>query len=234
MAGACRRAVCRASIPLEKGAVLESKVRSRTVQNDERTIGRSVIVLALAVALGLPVVHTAACHVVMRFFPGLILFYTGLGLLGIITLGLVVIAARAVRCDSQSKFFLAVLSIASTVLASAGCTLAFFVVVPVTLDRSISTFLLSRIDAARAEDGLSESDLRRAFERDYVDRNAAIARRLSEQLASGTIRRNDAQRYELTGRGDTFLRVARMVSRLYGVSPTYVSAAEDGSEPRGE
>lgn len=234
MAGDCRRAVCRASIPLHKGTVLESKVRSRTVQNDERTIRRSVIVAALAVAIGLPVVHAAACHVVMRFFPGLILFYTGLGLLGIITFGLAVIAARAVMMRISKDRFVAVLSIAATALASAGCTLAFFVVVPVTLDRSISTFLLSRIDAARGQDGLSESDLRRAFELDYVDRNAAIARRLSEQLASGTIRRNDAQRYELTGRGDTFLRVARMVSRLYGVSPTYVSAAEDGSKPSGE
>jgi len=179
--------------------------------------------VALAAAAGLPLVHAALCHVTMRLFPRLILFYTGLALLGIATLAMAAAAAWAIMDRRHEDRFLAAMVVVAMTLASAGCTLAFFVIVPVTLDRSISTFLLSRMEG----EDFSEPQLRQAFEREYVERNAAIARRLAEQLASGTIRRDDGGRFSLTDRGTTFLTAARMITRLYGVPPRYVTAASD-------
>jgi hypothetical protein len=186
--------------------------------------------VALAVAAGLPLVHAALCHVTMRLFPRLILFYTGLVLLGIVTVAMAAAAAWVIMDRRHEDRFLAAMVVVAMTLASAGCTLAFFVIVPVTLDRSISTFLLSRMEG----EGFSEPQLRQAFEREYVERNAAIARRLAEQLASGTIRPDDGGRFSLTDRGTAFLTAARMITRLYGVPPRYVTAAAGEAESSGE
>lgn len=199
--------------------------------HEHRIPRRSIALVALAAAAGLPLFHTASCHVAMRLFPRMILFYTGLALLGIVTLATAATAAWVIMIRFPQDRVLAAVSVVAITLASAGCTLAFFVIVPVTLDRSISTFLLSQMDGWG---GLTEPELRQTFEQDYLERNAAITRRLAEQLASGTIHRDDVGRFALTSRGTLFLRAARMITRLYGVPPTYVAAAASEAEPSGE
>ncbi len=63
--------------------------------------------------------------------------------------------------------------------------LAFFVAVPVTLDRSLTIFMLGELHAAKT--GLSETEISTAFVEQYVVAGGAVARRIHEQSVSGNI-----------------------------------------------
>jgi len=110
-------------------------------------------------------------------------------------------------------------------VASLTLHLCFFVVVPVTIDRSVSTFLLSRMNT---KDGaelrrFSKADLRRIFVDEYVDGMDAMGRRLNEQLISKNITPAKDDQYVLTAQGQAFLSFAKSVSTLYDIKPTYIT-----------
>lgn len=183
-------------------------------------------IACLAIMVVLPITHAAACHAVLMLFPRAILFYTGVTLLALIApltalAGWLILSTR--RGESAAVSTGAV--IATTGL-SAAITLTFFVLVPVTLDRSISTFLLSRLEAAEASGGLTVTDLTHAFEVEYIGRHRAIERRIDEQLVGGTIRPVGGDAYALSRRGRDILRWARAVAAAYGVTDTYVTAPD--------
>jgi hypothetical protein len=105
---------------------------------------------------------------------------------------------------------------AATVAVSLLC--AGFVLGPVTVDRSISVFMLSRFDARSP---MTEQQARDAFVATYVDDWAQIGRRLHEQEVSGNLRQTP-EGWEITPQGRAFMRTARMVSRLFGADPRFV------------
>ncbi|MGO8737618.1 hypothetical protein [Rhodoblastus sp.] len=105
---------------------------------------------------------------------------------------------------------------AATVAVSLLC--AAFVLAPVTVDRSISVFMLSRFDARSP---MTEQQARDAFVSTYVDDWAQIGRRLREQEVSGNLRQTP-QGWEITPQGRAFMRTARLVSRLFGADPRFV------------
>ena len=105
-------------------------------------------------------------------------------------------------------------SIVAATLVSASLQLAFFVTVPVTLDRSISVFLLNQINSHTG--GVSKEDLTSAFVSEYVYKHDAIGRRIYEQSASRNIEVSNGK-IVLSTRGRTFLRVAGVVKSLYGL-----------------
>jgi hypothetical protein len=105
---------------------------------------------------------------------------------------------------------------AATVAVSLLC--AGFVLGPVTVDRSISVFMLSRFDA---HSPITERQARDAFVSTYVDDWAQIGRRLREQEVSGNLRQTP-QGWEITPQGRAFMRTARVVSRLFDADPRFV------------
>jgi hypothetical protein len=105
---------------------------------------------------------------------------------------------------------------AATVAVALLC--AGFVLAPVTVDRSISVFMLSRFDA---HSPMTEQQARDAFVATYVDDWAQIGRRLHEQEVSGNLRRTP-QGWEITAQGRAFMGAARAVSRLFDADPRFV------------
>jgi hypothetical protein len=62
---------------------------------------------------------------------------------------------------------------------------AFVFTVPTTVDRSYSVRMIDQIAAAK--DGVSKTDVTAMFQ-DYFDRGGGVDRRISEQLATGSIK----------------------------------------------
>ena len=96
---------------------------------------------------------------------------------------------------------------------------AAFVLGPVTVDRSVSVFMLSQFDAA--DHALTEAEARDAFRRIYVDDWAQIDRRLKEQELSGNLE-HDGPGWRLTAQGRAFMGTARMMSSLFKGDPRFV------------
>lgn len=186
----------------------------------------AVLATCLAIMIGIPLVHAAACHLTLRLVPGTILFYAGLRCLAVV--GAVMVAAGCLFVSRwrHRSWSLAYGSVIGTGIVSMALTLSFFVLVPVTLDRSISTFLLSRLESVDPAVGMTVAELSRVFEDEYLGRHAAIRRRVEEQLASGTVQAVRGDAIVLSPAGQRGLRWARAVAGAYGVKDTYVRAVD--------
>ena len=100
---------------------------------------------------------------------------------------------------------------------------AAFVLGPVTVDRSVSVFLLSRFE--RANGPLSADQARAIFVETYGGSWDQVGRRLREQQASGNLEQTPAG-WQLTAQGKAFMSTARWLSRLIGGDPRFVGLAD--------
>jgi ActR/RegA family two-component response regulator len=114
-------------------------------------------------------------------------------------------------------------AIAAAVVAIS-LNLTAFVLGPVTVDRSVSVFMLSRLADAQAS--LTAEDLRGAFVARYVLEWDQIGRRLNEQISSGNVDQTSAGSYRLTPQGRSFMHTARIMSRLFGGDPRFVGIGQ--------
>lgn len=138
-----------------------------------------------------------------------IIFYRGL-ILCAVAFGLTMLAAgyglRKLRLGTVRDGFAAA-------CLSLGLNLAFLVIVPVTVDRSVSVFMLAYMDA-HADERLEARDIEAAFDRIYVRELKAIDRRLAEQIQSGNVE-TDGGRYAISVRGRQFITTAQFVAWLF-------------------
>lgn len=175
-------------------------------------------------ALGVVVASTAAGFAFYLalartpLFAGVsIVFYRGLLLCGLVAVVVAVLAALVGRRRGGIDPALVI----AAAMASLSFNLAFLIILPVTIDRSISVFLLARIEAAETLRPLDTPALRRSFVAEYVGDMAQIERRVDEQTRSGTIERQDGT-LRLTARGRGFMRLARALAWLYGTDARFV------------
>ncbi|MDB5559562.1 MAG: hypothetical protein JWQ36_2496 [Enterovirga sp.] len=155
-----------------------------------------------------------------------ILFYRGLilALLAAIATGLLMAAliARLRRPGLQLR------DAAAAAIVSFSLNVAFLVVVPVTVDRSISVFLLGRL-ASTGASAYTADEVRRMFVDGYVGEQRQIERRLDEQLASGNIERV-GERYRISAQGLAFIRTAQAAAWLFDTD-TRLVAPQPASNP---
>lgn len=97
--------------------------------------------------------------------------------------------------------------------------LTFFIVFPVTLERSISTFLLSSLSKNEAN-GLTQTEMENRLIQKYVLEKGAIPERMQEQIASGNIVKVE-DNYILTEQGKAFLRISESIKKIYKIQPKY-------------
>jgi len=139
-----------------------------------------------------------------------ILFYRGIAL---IMLSAILISAVFLTIHFKLGKWKCESILAATFIA-ANVQLVFFVTVPVTLDRSISVFLLDRINSH--EQGLTKEQLTGEFLSEYVEHHDAIGRRIYEQTASSNIVVSNGI-IKISGRGRSFLRASDLVKKIYGI-----------------
>ncbi len=148
-----------------------------------------------------------------------ILFYRGLLLCGVsaVLLGLLLTAANRYLKTMESATIIAAVAI------SLSFNLVFLIVLPVTIDRSVSVFMLAEIEARQAS-APDTAQLEDGFVQHYVHDMRQIDRRVHEQALSGNITVSDGK-IQLTSRGRRFLDLARLLARLFRTDPRFVGLA---------
>jgi hypothetical protein len=110
---------------------------------------------------------------------------------------------------------------------ASGVAVCFLIVLPVTIDRSISVFILTRM-AALPDRAFTPAEMRATFTEVYLRRYQQIERRLEEQEISGNIAR-DAAGFRITPQGLAFVRLSRFLSTIFQTDPRFVNV--DGVPP---
>jgi|GEM_PF-5742137 len=116
--------------------------------------------------------------------------------------------------------------IVSFTFLAGSLNLAFFVAVPVMLDRSVSTWLLSRLPEPDAPQGVTRGELDALFQSEYIVKFDALGRRLDEQMRSGSVVVDEGGMYRATDRAEAFLTFSRVVARLYGIQTRFVERGD--------
>jgi hypothetical protein len=162
----------------------------------------------------------AAASIRILFYRGIILAIAAAIVTGIAALW----PARRTR-DSALPIAAAALSLSFNI--------CFLVLLPVTVDRSISVYLLSTIEREQAE-GIDGPALQRAFVDGYVVRMDAVGRRIDEQRTTGNVTVAPDGKIHLTSQGRRFMALSRTVARVFGTDPRFVEGAGNKATGTGE
>ncbi len=170
-------------------------------------LARAFLIFGAAALLGLAVL-------VALFKLGVasgidILFYRGLVLCGLAFLAV----TAAVAWAGKRTGLASVADGIAAVCLSLGFNVAVLVILPVTIDRSISVFMLGYMAAGPGET-YSARDMEAAFEKIYLRDLQQIPRRLSEQERSGNVVREGGG-YRITPQGEGFIRFSRWAGWLF-------------------
>lgn len=150
-----------------------------------------------------------------------VMFYRGL-----VVIGLVAVATLALSVLALGRWggrWLEPRDALGAAAMSLAFNLCFFVLAPVTVDRSISIFMLGRMDMEAAH-AFTPGEMRDAFTSVYVDGDRQIERRLAEQKLSGDVE-DVGGRYRITARGRALIAAARGVSWMFDGDPRFVTPA---------
>lgn len=97
--------------------------------------------------------------------------------------------------------------------------LSFFVLVPVTVDRSVSVFTLTQIEN-KDDDTITKEEATKIFLDKYVYENDAFGKRFDEQIVTGSIKENTDGSFTLTPRGHFLVDFFKTIGKLYSVDMT--------------
>ncbi|MET0310045.1 MAG: hypothetical protein ABW023_15165 [Sphingomonas sp.] len=176
-----------------------------------------MLTLGLAVALGF-LVYLGLTNTPL--FAGVsILFYRGV----LLCAASAVLLAGAFALAGRWRP-VALETIVAAAALSFAFNLSFLVIFPVTIDRSISVFLLAEIEAHQ---GLDTPELQRLFVDRYVRDMAQIDRRVAEQALSGNIAVENGH-IRLTDRGRRFLALSRAIGTAFDTDPRFVRPEKPG------
>lgn len=147
-----------------------------------------------------------------------ILFYRGIALAAVTAPLLAVALALAGRRVQ----LLDLSTIVGATALSLAFNISFLIVFPVTFDRSITMFLLARIE--RQDGQLDAHGLEQVYIREYLGDMHQIDRRIEEQSLSGNIRVEQG-RIHITAQGRRLLTGGRWIGGWFGADPRFVTAA---------
>ena len=190
-----------------------------------RWVGAQVLLQAGAIALGV-------CTFVLLFQTDLwsgvtILFYRGLLLLAVAFL--LTLAMTSALAGLGRPWGLRRRDALGACVLSLSLNLSAFVILPVTVDRSVSVFLLGQM-AAHPQEPYTAERARTVFETVYLGAFHQMERRLAEQTASGNVAPT-AEGYVITAQGRAFIRFAGVVARIFRTDTRLIEAAPSEAVP---
>lgn len=92
--------------------------------------------------------------------------------------------------------------------------MVFFTLIPVTVERSVSVFMLSYMDTY-SDRTYTEDEVAKIFVEKYVDEYGAFEKRFDEQLTTGTIVQNEDGTYSITDKGRFIVKMFRAISDVF-------------------
>lgn len=108
----------------------------------------------------------------------------------------------------------------SATMMTVAISVVFLVVIPVTLDRSVSVFLLSYMSNYGKE--MHPDELEDVLVRKYIKEYHAVDRRVNEQIKSGNISKTPDGKLVLTPQGSKFLFFSRKIAKYFGIDMKYL------------
>jgi hypothetical protein len=145
-----------------------------------------------------------------------VLFYRGI-VIAIMTAAIVFIfgAILAMRGALHTSMALAAAVVSSSI------NLSVLIILPVTIDRSVTVFLLGHM-AHHPQQTFSAHDLESHFIKVYLGTFQQMQRRMDEQELSGNVERMGAMRYRITPQGQQFIAISRKVAWAFGTDSRFV------------
>ncbi|MBU1200006.1 hypothetical protein KJ953_00550 [Patescibacteria group bacterium] len=138
-----------------------------------------------------------------------ILFYRGLNLmvLTFIFVGTLILLTNKIIFKLSTESIIAILTL------SISTNLCFFVIFPVTFDRSVTTYLLSTLNN---HNGIKTIELENYLIKEYIQEKGAVERRITEQSVTNFIRKED-DCVSLTTKGKKFLNFMTIIKKLFAI-----------------
>ena len=104
--------------------------------------------------------------------------------------------------------------------------MVLFTLIPVTVERSVSVFMLSYMDE-NSDQSFTEEDVQEIFTSKYVVDYGAFEKRFDEQIATGTLKDNGDGTYSITDSGRRIVSMFRMVADWFNTDKRLVYPNEN-------
>lgn len=139
-----------------------------------------------------------------------VLFYRGLKLLFLIAFLFFLIIFYVKK---SSLINLSWETLISFLVVSFSLNLVFFVVFPVTFERSVTMFLLNKVNGNQ---GIGKRNLEKMLIEEYILKNKALEKRINEQTKINFLTIKNNQVF-LTEKGLKFLNLSLFLKKIYGI-----------------
>ena len=104
--------------------------------------------------------------------------------------------------------------------------MVFLTLIPVTVERSVSVFMLSYMDE-NSDQTFTEESVGEVFTTKYVDDYGAFEKRFHEQVETGTIVENPDGTYSITDSGRFVVKMFRTIAEWFGTDQRLVYPNEN-------
>lgn len=99
-------------------------------------------------------------------------------------------------------------------IVTCSINIVFFTLIPVTVERSISVFMLSYIDN-NSDKSFTQEEISNIFIDKYVNEYEAFDKRFNEQLVTGSIEQNEDGTYSITNKGQFIVKLFKVISEIF-------------------
>lgn len=167
-----------------------------------------------------------------RLFGGItVLMYRGIAVL---LLCCIIMAAALILLKRFAKLKVDAKDIFIFILSFLCANMVFFTLVPVTVERSVSVFMLSYMDSREQEAAqnpdasavCTKEEIEEVFWDKYVQEFGAFEKRFDEQIVTGTIEKT-GDGYVLTGRGHFMVDFFRFLGDVFDTDRRLLFDTED-------
>ncbi|MEG2021226.1 MAG: hypothetical protein RR087_05585 [Oscillospiraceae bacterium] len=177
------------------------------MKNIFKTLSQYILAFVIATALYIVLLNLGLFSSISVFFYraiAVLIFTVLVVLVGILLLNKLV---KQLNFDWKDVFI--------TCLATLCAHMVFLSLVTVSLDRSLSVFLLCYMND-NSQVALSENDIETVFQDVFVDEYKMLERRFTEQIITGTIEEKNGG-YHITKRGEFLVDVFRFLGGVFPV-----------------
>ena len=149
----------------------------------------------------------------LPLFKGMhVLMYRGIVMIiiaGILSAGLLVLFKKWRKIK-----WLSAKDVVLVFILTCSINMVFFTLIPVTVERSVSVFMLSYMDTY-SDRTYTQDEVAEIFVDKYVNEYGAFEKRFDEQLTTGTIVQNPDGTYSITDKGRFIVKLFRLISDVF-------------------
>ena len=149
----------------------------------------------------------------LPLFKGMhVLMYRGIVMIiiaGILSAGLLVLFKKWRKIK-----WLSAKDVVLVFILTCSINMVFFTLIPVTVERSVSVFMLSYMDTY-SDRTYTQDEVAEIFVDKYVNEYGAFEKRFDEQLTTGTIVQNPDGTYSITDKGRFIVKMFRLISDVF-------------------